>query len=386
MQYSDKALNLQESNTLAISALAQNLAKSGKEIINLSTGEPDFDTPQSVKDTAIGAINQGFSKYTAVSGILNLKEAICEKLARDNQLHYQPQEIIVSNGAKHSLFNALGAILNPQDEVIIPAPYWVSYPEMVKYNQATPIFIQTTQENHFKITPKDLQEAITPKTKAIILNSPSNPTGSIYNKEEIIELAKVLEGSDIWVISDEIYEKLVYDSSFVSIPSLSQDLLTRTILVNGLSKSSAMTGWRMGYLASKDRTLLKIIDNIQSNSTSNINSFTQMASITALNLKGEIEEMRGIFEQRRDFAYQAAQSIAPLRLNKPQGAFYLFIDISKTPYPNSLDFCQFLLERQGVALVPGIAFGAEGFVRMSFATSIKTLQKGFEKIARFLEN
>lgn len=390
MQYSDKILTLEESNTLAISALAQSLKKSGKEIINLSTGEPDFDTPQAIKESAIKAINEGFSKYTAVSGILELKQAISQKLSRENSLSYSPNEIIVSNGAKHSLFNAFGAVLNAGDEVLIPSPYWVSYPEIAKYNQAIPIFLPTAQENNFKITPNQLRDALTPRTKLLILNSPSNPTGSLYSKEELEALGEVLKGSNVWVISDEIYEKLTYSDGFVSLASLSQDLLERTITINGLSKSTAMTGWRMGYLASKDKTLIKAINNLQGNSTSNINSFTQMASITALSpaLEGEIETMRGEFERRRDFAFAKCSSIPSLSLNLPDGAFYLFINIQKLKRfdSDSMRFCKALLEEQGVALVPGVAFGVDGFVRMSFATSLEILERGFEKIAKFVED
>ena len=388
MRYSKNALSLSPSNTLAISALAQNLAKSGREIINFSTGEPDFDTPSKIKDKAIEAIQQGFSKYTAVSGIIELREAIAQKLLRDNQLSYSPKEIIVSNGAKHSLFNAMCAILEKDDEVLIPSPYWVSYPEIAKFCQAKPIFIPSLQKNDFKITPQDLKKAITAKTKLLILNSPSNPTGSVYSKEEFLALAEVLKGSDIWVISDEIYEKLTYRDHFVSLASLSQDLLERTITINGLSKSTAMTGWRMGYLASKDSTLLSCIDNLQGNSTSNINSFTQMASITALSLESEVEQMREEFQRRRDFAYKLCSSIPSLSLNCPDGAFYLFINItqSKRFAKESMSFAKALLEEQGVAIVPGVAFGYEGFIRMSFATSMQNIQRGLEKISLFLEN
>ncbi len=388
MRYSKNALSLSPSNTLAISALAQNLAKSGREIINFSTGEPDFDTPSKIKDKAIEAIQQGFSKYTAVSGIIELREAIAQKLLRDNQLSYSPKEIIVSNGAKHSLFNAMCAILEKDDEVLIPSPYWVSYPEIAKFCQAKPIFIPSLQKNDFKITPQDLKKAITAKTKLLILNSPSNPTGSVYSKEEFLALAEVLKGSDIWVISDEIYEKLTYGDHFVSLASLSQDLLERTITINGLSKSTAMTGWRMGYLASKDSTLLSCIDNLQGNSTSNINSFTQMASITALSLESEVEQMREEFQRRRDFAYKLCSSIPSLSLNCPDGAFYLFINItqSKRFAKESMSFAKALLEEQGVAIVPGVAFGYEGFIRMSFATSMQNIQRGLEKIALFLES
>lgn len=388
MQYSKKILALEESNTLAISALAQNLKKEGKEIINLSAGEPDFDTPQAIRDAAIKAIHAGFSKYTSVSGMSELRNAISAKLLRDNALSYTPNEIIVSNGAKHSLFNAFGAILDAGDEVIIPSPYWVSYPEIAKYNQAIPIFLPTTQENNFKITPEQLRSVLTSRTKLLVLNSPNNPTGSLYSKNELIALAEVLKGSNVWVISDEIYEKLTYSGDFVSLASLSEDLLQRTITINGLSKSSAMTGWRMGYLASKDKTLIKAIDNLQGNSTSNINSFTQVASITALSasMESEICIMREKFKERRDFAFAQCSHIPTLSLNLPSGAFYLFINIQAQKRFNgdSMKFCKALLQEQGVALVPGVAFGADGFVRMSFATSIQTLEKGFEKIAKFV--
>lgn len=387
MKYSDRVLNLAESATIAISTLAQNLKMQGRDILSFSTGEPDFNTPNSIKEAAIKAIQEGFTKYTPVAGILELREAIAHKLKRENGLEYMPSEILVSNGAKQSLFNIFQALINNGDEVIIPSPYWVTYPELVTYSGGKNIFIPTSQESSFKITPEMLQKNITSKTKMLVLTSPSNPTGMIYSKSEIEKLYEVIKNTDIIIVSDEMYEKLVFDGSFCSIASVNEDLLQRTITVNGLSKSVAMTGWRIGYLASKNKELVKLIDNLQSQCTSNINSITQKASLIALNggVDKEIEEMRLAFLERCDFVFNQINQIKKISALKPQGAFYLFINIQETGL-QSLEFSKQLLEKYGVALVPGVAFGMEGYVRLSFACSMQQLKDGVERIKKFIDD
>lgn len=388
--YAPRIQLLSESTTIAISSLARDLKAQGKDILSFSAGEPDFDTPKPIRDEAIRALNSGFTHYTAVGGIPELRKAICEKLERENGLHYDPSEIIVSNGAKHSLFNVLQALVCDGDEVIIPTPYWVSYPEIVTYCGGTNVFIPTDEKQNFKITPKQLKEAITPKTKILVLNSPSNPTGIVYSKEELEELAQILAGSNIWVLSDEIYEKLVYDITFCSSAAISQDMLERTILINGLSKAVAMTGWRVGYVACKDKQLIKYMDNLQSQCTSNVNSIAQKASVVALGKEcvADIEEMRLAFKERMEVAYKLFNTLPGISLQKPQGAFYLFPNIQEIAKfkGDSMRFCQELLQSQGVALVPGSAFGKDGYVRFSFACNTEQIQLGIERIARFIKD
>lgn len=302
---SDRIQLLSESLTMAITALAQQLKREGKDVLGFSAGEPDFDTPQVIKDAAIEAIEKGFTKYTAVDGIPELKEAIVEKLKRDNGLNYSTDQVIASNGAKQSLFNLFQATINPGDEVIIPAPYWVTYPELVKYSGGTPVIIETNDDTSFKITPEQLKDAITEKTKMLIITSPSNPTGAVYSKEELEAIAEVLKGTDILVASDEMYEKLVFDGTkFIASASISEDMFNRTITINGLSKSVAMTGWRFGYCAAANKDLVKAMKKLQSQSTSNINSITQMAAIKGLDgsADADIEMMRQAFETRCDEA------------------------------------------------------------------------------------
>lgn len=387
--YAKRVELLQESTTIAISTLAREMKAAGEDVLSFSAGEPDFDTPEMIKDEAIRALKSGFTKYTAVAGIPQLKEAIKDKLLRENHIAYDSDEIIVSNGAKHSLFNVFQALINEGDEVIIPAPYWVTYPELVTFSGGKPVIVQTTETHQFKITPKQLKAALTPKTKIFVLNTPSNPTGMVYTQDELEALAAVLKDSDVWVVSDEMYEKLVYGVKFCSAAAISEDMLYRTITINGLSKSVAMTGWRIGYLACKDKKLIKLMDNLQSQCTSNINSITQKASIVALKgeVDTEIEDMRIAFEERMRFACDALNNIQNLSVKEPQGAFYLFINISAlNPYgQDSMRFCKDLLKEQGVALVPGCAFGMEGFVRLSFACSLEQLQDGISRIAQFVK-
>jgi len=387
MQLSDRIQTLSPSLTIAISSLARDLKAEGKDILSFSAGEPDFGTPQRIKDEAIKAINEGFTQYTAVPGIPELLEAVATKLKRDNNLDYKPSDIIVSNGAKQSLFNLFQATINPGDEVIIPAPYWVTYPELVKYAAGKPVIIETDDTSSFKITAEQLKAAITPKTKMLILTSPSNPTGSVYTKEELEAIAEVLKGTDILVASDEMYEKLVYGVTFTAAASISEDMYQRTITINGLSKSVAMTGWRFGYLATPNKELIAAMNKLQSQSTSNINSITQKAAIPALlgEVDDEIENMRQAFEARAKEAVTLFNAIDGLSVVAPKGAFYLFVN-TKAVSNDSIAFCKELLQETGVAVVPGIGFGSEGYFRFSFATDITTIREGIRRIEKFVKS
>lgn len=382
---SDRVNTLSESITIAISTLAQELKASGKDIISFSAGEPDFDTPQVIKDAAIRAINEGFTKYTAVDGIPELKAAIALKLKRDNGLEYKANQIIANNGAKHSLYNLFASTIQTGDEVIIPAPYWVTYPELVQYCGGTVVEIMTDDASGFKITPEQLKNALTPNTKMLILTSPSNPTGAVYSREELSALGKVLEGTKVLVASDEMYEKLIYDGEFVSTASVSDDMFERTITINGLSKSVAMTGWRFGYMASANTEIIQATKKLQSQSTSNINSITQKAAIVGLNgdADSDIESMRQAFKARRDEAVKLINEIDGLSVLSPAGAFYLFVNIKEITN-DSMTFCKELLEEQGIAVVPGIGFGSDGYFRFSFATDIESIRKGIKRIAAFV--
>ncbi|MBK1963978.1 pyridoxal phosphate-dependent aminotransferase [Campylobacter novaezeelandiae] len=379
---------LEESITLAIATLANELKAKGEDIISLSTGEPDFDTPKAIKDAAIAAIEKGCGKYTAVAGLNEILKAIQAKLKKDNNLNYEISEIITNIGAKHSLFECIECLIEEDDEVIIPTPYWVSYPEMVKFAGGKPVFIEGLESNGFKITAEQLKNSITNKTKMLILNSPSNPVGSIYSKKELSELAKVLEGTNIMVLSDEIYEKLRYDNfDFTAFASISEDALKRTVTINGLSKCGAMPGWRFGYMASKNKDLISAVKRLQGQSTSNICSIAQHAAIPALNgeCDEDIEKMRQIFEKRRNLALSILDKIPNISVYKPEGAFYLFINIQKVE-KDSMKFCQKLLEQEKVAVVPGIGFGMDGYFRLSYATSNELITKGLERISRFILN
>jgi aspartate aminotransferase len=384
--FSKRIQKLSPSLTIAISQKARELKAQGRDILSFSAGEPDFDTPEVIKYEAIKAITEGFTKYTNVAGIPELLEAIKIKLKRDNHLDYDMDEIVVSNGAKQSLFNIFATLVDDGDEVIIPAPYWVTYPELVKYHGGVPVIIHTDEKTNFKITPEMLKKAITPKTKALMLTSPSNPTGSIYTKKELTELSKVLKDTNIWVISDEMYEKLIYEGEFTATASINEDMLKRTITVNGLSKSHAMTGWRFGYCASKNKELVKKMITLQSQSTSNINTITQKAAIPALLGKADadVENMVKEFKRRRDFVYEAFNSIEGLSAAKPHGAFYIFVNHKKI-LPDSMNFALDLLEEKGVAVVPGIGFGSEGYFRFSFATDFETINKGIKRIEEFVK-
>jgi len=384
---SKRIQTLSSSLTIAITTLAQELKAEGKDILSFSAGEPDFDTPDAVKNAAKDALDAGKTKYTAVPGVPELLQAVAGKLKRDNNLDYEPSMIQTNNGAKHSLFNLFQALLDEGDEVIIPAPYWVTYPEQVVYSGGVSVVIETDDSNGFKITPEQLQVAITPKTKVLMLNTPSNPTGAIYSRAELEALADVLKGTNITVISDEMYEKLVYGGAeFTATASISDDMFQRTVTVNGLSKAAAMTGWRFGYLATPNRELVSVLNKLQSQSTSNINTLAQAAAIPGLDgtIDTVVEEMRVAFEARRDEAVELFNKIEGLSVVKPDGAFYLFVNI-KAVSNDSMQFSKDLLSEQGVAVVPGIGFGSEGYFRFSFATDIETIREGIKRIDAFVQ-
>ena len=384
--FSRRIKALSPSMTIAVSTLARELKAQGKDILSFSAGEPDFDTPERIKEAAIDAIRQGHTKYTSVAGIPELLDAIREKFRRENGLSYEREHLLVSNGAKQSLFNITQALIDDGDEVIIPAPYWVTYPELVKYAGGKPVIIETDDRSGFKISPAQLEAAITSRTKMLILTSPSNPTGSVYSREELEALGEVLKETEIKVVSDEMYEKLVFDGTeFTATAAVSDDLYQRTITVNGLSKSVAMTGWRMGYLATPDAKLVKKMTSLQSQSTSNINTPTQYASIPPLlgEVDDEIETMRQAFESRMHEAVELFNNIEGLSVLRPRGAFYLFVNI-KDVSDNSMNFCQELLKHYGVAVVPGIGFGSEGYFRFSYAANIVTIREGIRRIEKFV--
>lgn len=390
---SKKAQNISPSITLAISAKAKQMKEEGIDVISFGVGEPDFDTPANIKNAAIEAIKQGHTKYTPASGLPQLKKAICAKLKFDNNLDYNPENIIVSNGAKHSLYNIFQAICDPEDEVIIPAPYWVSYPEMVKMADANPVIVNCTEENEFKVTRGDLLDAITSKTKAIILNSPSNPTGSIYTKTELEEIAQIAVDHNIAVITDEVYEKLVYDGEkHISIASLNEKIKDLTITVNAMSKCYAMTGWRIGYTASHV-TVAKAMNSMQSHATSNPNSIAQHASIEGLTGdQSSVEKMRLAFDERRKYMVRRVNEINGLSCIVPKGAFYIMMNIKQLigttikgiAINGSMDFSELLLEHANVAVVPGVAFGVDEFVRLSYANSLENIEEALNRIDNLL--
>ena len=391
-----RASDVSDSITMAISATAQKMKKEGKPVYSFGAGEPDFDTPQRIKQAGIDAIQSGKTKYTAATGIIELKEAVCAKLKADNGLVYTPAQVIISCGAKHSIFNAIMALIDPGDEVIIPAPYWVSYPDQVNLCGGVPVFIQTTQATAFKITPQQLRDAITPRTKLFILNSPSNPTGSVYSKAELKALADVIVEKKILVLSDEIYEKLIYGThTHTSIASFSKEIQDLTLVVNGVAKAYSMTGWRIGYAAGP-LPIIKAMGVIQSHSTSNPTTPSQWASVEALIGKGdELAIMRAEFEKRKDVMVGLLNAIPGVKCLDPEGAFYTFPDISAhfgktTPagklISNSAEFCQVLLEEAYVACIPGSGFGAEGFIRLSYATSMTDIEQGLAKLHAWVDS
>lgn len=383
IQLADRSTTLTPSLTLAIDAKAKKLKADGVDVCGFGAGEPDFDTPQHIKDAAVKALQDGFTKYTPSSGTPELRTAIAEKLKRENGLDYKPSQVIVNCGAKHSCFNGVFATCQPGDEVIIPAPYWLSYPEMVKLAGATPVIVPTQETNGFKLTPAEFRNAMTPATKLLILNSPGNPTGAVYSRAELLALAEVALEEDILLLSDEIYEKITYDGmEFVSTAALSKEIAELTITVNGFSKAYSMTGWRLGYIAAPE-PIAAAIDSIQSHSTSNPTSFAQKGALAGL--KGDqsfITAMVTAFAERRTYMHQRLTSIPGVTCVKPQGAFYMLPNISSFGV-DSAQFCSLLLEKQQVACVPGIAFGSDAHIRLSYACSLENITKGLDRLAAF---
>ncbi|MER2028884.1 MAG: pyridoxal phosphate-dependent aminotransferase [Solibacillus sp.] len=386
----NRVKTLTPSSTLAITAKAKELKEQGIDVIGLGAGEPDFNTPDNILNAAKQSMDAGLTKYTPAGGLPALKKAIIDKLARDNNLTYKANEIIVGVGAKHVLYTLFQVILNEGDEVIIPIPYWVSYPEQVKLAGGVPVYVEGTQEQNFKITAQQLRNAITEKTKAVIINSPSNPSGMIYSKEELAELAQVAEEMDILIVSDEIYEKLVYNGiEHYSIAEFSEAVKARTIVVNGVAKSHSMTGWRIGYAAG-DATIIKAMTDLASHSTSNATTTAQYATIEAYNgSQDAVEEMRQAFESRLEAIFPKLAAIPGVKVLKPQGAFYLLPDVSetaeKTGYTSVDDFVSALLTEANVAVIPGSGFGAPATIRLSYATSLELLEEAVRRIDAFVK-
>lgn len=381
-----RVVQVNPSITLEISAKAKAMKEEGIDVCSFSAGEPDFDTPIHIKEAAKLALDQGKTRYGAAAGEMKLRMAIANKLKNDNNLSYEAENIIVTNGGKHSLFNLMLSLIEAGDEVIIPAPYWLSYPEMVTIAGGKPVIVKTTKENEYKITPKQLKEAITDKTKLFVLNSPSNPTGTVYTKEEITALAQVIVEHNLFVVSDEIYEKILYDNaSHFSIGALGSDIFDRTIISNGFAKAYSMTGWRVGYIAAPLK-ILKAMTTLQSHSTSNVCTFAQYGAIAALESSQDcVQEMLTAFTERRKVILKAIDSIPNLTTSIPNGAFYVFVDISATGM-KSLDFCKKLLEEEKVATIPGIAFGEDKCIRISYATDMTSINKGMERLQKFVNN
>lgn len=392
LELSKKALAVKPSSTLAISAKAKELKAKGYDIVSFGAGEPDFNTPDNINEAAIRAIKEGFTKYTAASGMPELKKAICKKFESFNNINYTPEQIVISSGCKHSLCNICQALINPGDEVIIPSPYWLSYPELVSLAYGVPVFVECREEDGYKITPELLQNAITDKTKAVIINSPNNPTGMVYSRDELTALSEVIIKNDIYCISDEIYENLVYDESEVcSIASLNEEIYKRTITVSGVSKSYAMTGWRIGYTGSSVE-IAKLMSNIQSHQTSNPNSIAQKATIEALNgPQDEVVRMKRHFNERRKLMIKMLSTIPHMKPMAPQGAFYVFVDISEVlnmkykgeKVGDVFNLARILLEDFNVAVIPCADFGFSDHIRLAYAISKDAIEKGLARIWKF---
>ena len=393
MTISTRVAQISPSATLAITAKAKQMKAEGIDVIGFGAGEPDFDTPDHIKEAAKKAIDEGFTKYTPASGTMELKEAVCKKFRNDNNLDYTPQEIIVSCGAKHSIYNAIIALCSEGDEVILPSPYWVSYPEMIKAAGATPVVLESTQESNFKILPAQLQEATTPKTKLLILNSPSNPTGMLYTKDELQAIRQILVEKGIFCISDEIYEEIIYDGhEHISMASLGSDIKELTLVINGVSKAYSMTGWRIGYAAGR-KDIIKAMSNLQSHSTSNPTSISQKAALAALEGSREpIDTMVIEFKKRRDYIIERLNSINGISCLKTQGAFYVFPDVSELfgkffngkEIKDSMSLTEALLNEARVAVVPGSAFGSDVNLRLSYAISMESIKEGLNRIEEFV--
>lgn len=391
---SKKAMSIAPSPTLAIDSKFKEMKANGVDVVGFGAGEPDFNTPEHICAAAIEAIKNGKTRYTPAAGTMALRQTICDKFQNENGLSYKPENIVVSNGAKHSLSNVFTTICNPGDEVIVPAPYWVSYTEMIKLGDGVPVILNTKEENDFKATAAEYEAMITPKTRAIVLNSPSNPTGMVYTKEELKAIADVAVAHNLYVVSDEIYEHLIYEGERVSIASFGDKIKDLTIIVNGVSKTYAMTGWRIGYTASNAK-LAKAMSSIQSHATSNPNSIAQEAAIAALSGGLScVEEMKKEFVKRRDYMVETINSIDGVSCLKPNGAFYIMMNISKlfgntycgVKVTNSDDFAEALLEKAKVAVVPGSGFAAPDYVRWSYATGMENCVEGLERLKKFLNN
>lgn len=393
MSLSKRASGVVGSLTLKIDSVAKRMRAEGKDVIGFGSGEPDFNTPDYIIEAGKRAMDLGMTKYTPASGSLALKQAVCDKFLEDNGLEYAPDQIVISNGAKHSLHNVFQAILDPGDEVIIPSPYWVSYPEMVKLSGGVPVFVDTFEKDNFVALPKAIEKAITPKTKAIVINTPSNPCGGIYRRETLEQIARIALAKDVMVISDEIYEKIIYDGNeHISIASLGENIKKNTIVINGFSKAYAMTGWRLGYLAAEVE-IAKAISRMQSHTTSNPNSMAQYAGLVALQTgKEQIDKMVVEFDERRKIMYEMINDMHGLHTNLPEGAFYMMANIASTlgrkykgeVIEGSLDFARLLLEAKYVAVVPGIAFGADEYVRFSYAIDKDNMIDGLNRIEEFV--
>lgn len=391
---STKGLSISSSVTLEITAKAKDMRDQGIDVISFGAGEPDFITPKNIRQEGIRVIEEGLVKYTAASGIIELKEAICKKFKKENNLDYSSENIIISNGAKQSIYNALMAIMNPGDEVIIGVPYWVSYPQLIKISGGEPVYIQTKEDRNFKFNVEDLNKVLTDRTKAIILNSPSNPTGSIYDEQELKEIADWAVKNDILIISDEIYEQLTYDENHVSIASLNDDIKDRTIVINGMSKAYAMTGWRIGYAAAH-KDIVRVMSNLQSHTTSNPCSISQYASVVGLSGdQSNVMKMKKYFKERRDYMVEIINNIKGLSCKKPGGAFYIMVNITNikgkvfndVKIDTSLDLAKILLDNGKVAVIPGIGFGDDDYIRLSYATSIENIKEGLKRIKDIIEN
>jgi aspartate aminotransferase len=386
MKLAARVGQVRPSLTLAISAKAKALKESGIDVCSFSAGEPDFDTPDPIKAAAKLALDQGKTRYGAAAGEPRLREAIAQKLREENGLCYDAENVLVTNGGKHSLFNLMLALIETGDEVIIPAPYWLSYPEMVKLAGGSPVIVPTDATTGYKITPEQLRSSITPKTKLFVLNSPSNPTGMVYTPAEIKALAEVVVERDILVVSDEIYEKILYDGAeHLSIGAVNPEIFERTIISSGFAKAFSMTGWRLGYLAGSVE-LIKAATTVQGHSTSNVCTFAQYGAIAALSGSQDcVEEMRLAFAKRREVMFERLNAIPGLHCPKPDGAFYMFPNISKTGL-KSLEFCDRLLDSMQVAVIPGIAFGADDCIRLSYATDMTSIEKGMERLEKFVRS
>ena len=393
MKVSKRASSVQPSATIAVSARAKELKAHGVDVVSFGAGEPDFDTPDYIKDSAVEAMKAGHTGYTAAAGVIELRAAIADKLRKENSLNYSPEQVIVTIGAKHAIYEAMQAVLDPGDEVIMPAPYWVTYPDAVKIADGVPKVIQGDRAKDYKITPQQLKDAINEKTAMLIINSPNNPGGFSYSPEELAALAEVLEGTDVVVLSDEIYEKLIYgDTKFISFASISDDAYNRTLTVNGLSKAFAMTGWRLGYAAGP-LEVIKAMGRLQSHMTSNPVTFVQQAAVTALTTTtGVVQEMRTEFERRGKYMAQRLNSLEGVVCPEPTCSFYCFPDVSNhygrningAQIKGSLDFAKALLEQANVAVVPGLPFGCDDNVRLSFACSLEQITKGLDRIEKWL--